>query len=791
MKKLCSVICAASVALSLAVPAFATEQTSILGSTPGEVAVVEELLKNPEATPAPSEATPGEVETSEEASNTAEITESVEINEANFPDAIFRQYVADHFDKDKDAILSPEEIAGVQGVYVFRTDVKNLKGIEFFVNLQTLSCSENLISNLDVSKNTKLKTLSCSKNPITKLDLSNNLDLEWLQCSGTQISELNIIEHKKLRDLSCDQTKITELDVSHNPDLRSLDFSETQISELDLSKNSHLSSLRFYDTDISEIDLSNNPELTYLYCDSSAIKQLDLSSNTSLQGLYCSSTLIEDLDLSNNQELKFFNCYGSDIRHLDLSKNTKLTQLICTETKITELDLSRNTELEYLLCDNSSLNQLNVDNCSKLKDLDCSNTNLDSLDLSDCVALWSLQCYNTNIKELNLKNNRNIGTYAGEFGVLRHHSFAVELQGEYALSNVNSEDSEWGRKPVYKIEDTKFSLKEQATSMDLDRVKEMNLTNGATWNAKTGSVENIADGVTEVSYVYTTGGINKDTKQPIEAVITFTLQKGEAPVPTATPAPSAQPTATPAPTTQPTATPAPTSAPVPTATPVPGTPGEVVGGKADQLLKDPSNTQLANDIVAEINNNKSINVTSKVANAVANAIRYNPMNLGASKDGIQFGATLHKDNSGFVLVPESAAIEGDRAQVSLHFEDGKGNVVQPKLGGLVTVKIPGKTMPAGDYVLVGEGNRMIDSVTVTTVGNDTVISFWAPHFSTYAIVPRSAYVAPSDNNNGGSTAGNPIKATGLDMSMALMGVVAMAGVAVVGGAAVAKKAKKD
>lgn len=131
MKKLCSVICAASVALSLAVPAFATEQPSILGSTPGEVAVVEELLKNPEATP-------GEVE----ASNTTEITESVEINETNFPDPIFRQYVADNFDTDKDGVLSPQEILQIQYIDVsYREDssskfsykdIKSVEGIEFF-----------------------------------------------------------------------------------------------------------------------------------------------------------------------------------------------------------------------------------------------------------------------------------------------------------------------------------------------------------------------------------------------------------------------------------------------------------------------------------------------------------------------------------------------------------------------------------------------------------------------------------------------------------------------------------
>ena len=674
MKKLCSVICAASVALSLAVPAFATEQTSILGSTPGEVAVVEELLKNPEATatPAPSEATPGEVETSEEDSNTAEITESVEINETNFPDPIFRQYIADNFDTDKDGVLSKEEIAGVTTIRVNGnySELKSLKGIEFFTELTRLDCGNTQISELDVSKNVLLESLDCHNSQISELDVSKNVNLQSLSCGDTQISKL---------------------DVSKNVLLESLDCYNSQISQLDVTKN------------------------------------------VNLQSLNCHSTQISELNLSNNKELRSLTCYGTLLNQLDLTQQKSISNVA-------------------------------------------------------------------------------------------QSVFAVKLEGEikpsgmpfvtidYSTYSYNPETGkgEWfDHSKTYDVYTDTFSIKEKAPMFDATKVQNIKVSNGAIWNPETGAIENIKNGKTEVSYQYVAGGVIVGASEttPVLASIKFTLEKKEAPAPTAqptaTPAPTAQPsatpaptsapvpTATPAPTAQPTATPVPTGAPVPTATPVPGTPGEITGDKADQLLKDPNNTQLANEIVTQINYERYMNVTSKVATAVANAIRYNPMNLGASKDGIQFGATLHKDNSGFVLVPESAAIEGNRAQVSLHFEDGKGNVVQPKLGGLVTVKIAGKTMPAGDYVLVGEGNRMIDSVTVTTVGNDTVISFWAPHFSTYAIVPRSAYVAPSDNNNGGSTAGNPIKATGLDMSMALMGVVAMAGVAVVGGAAVAKKAKKD
>ena len=789
MKKLCSVICAASVALSLAVPAFATEQTSILGSTPGEVAVVEELLKNPEATatPAPSEATPGEVETSEEAGNTAEITESVEINETNFPDPIFRQYVADNFDTDKNGVLSQEEIArvtdiSVGGQYDNPSELKSLKGIEFFQNLQKLDCHSTQVSELDVSKNVNLQNLNCyNAQKITKLDVSKNIALESLSCSNTQISQLDVSKNVALESLSCDNTQISELDVSKNVALESLSCSNTQISELDISNNINLQVLFCQYTPISELNVDNNVNLTNLDCFNTKISKLDVSKNVALINLLCSDTQISELDVSNNTKLKVLSCGNTQIQSLDVSNNLQLERLSCIETGINQLDISKNVKLLILDVTNTELTELNVANNPELLWIYCTGTVISKLDLYNNTKLTELECSDTKISQIDLTQNHDLIA-------LGHDALAVNLQGEYnALSRLGSANK------TYIVEGDIFSIKEKAPMFDAANVKDMRISNGAIWNPETGAIENVQNGNTEVSYKYATNGTCNG--EPVVIEISFTLQKGEVPIPTATPAPTGAPvpTATPAPTGAPvpTATPAPTGAPVPTATPVPGTPGEITGDKADQLLKDPSNTQLANEIVTQINYERYMNVTSKVATAVANAIRYNPMNLGASKDGIQFGATLHKDNTGFVLVPESAAIEGNRAQVSLHFEDGKGNVVQPKLGGLVTVKIAGKTMPAGDYVLVGEGNRMIDSVTVTTVGNDTVISFWAPHFSTYAIVPRSAYVAPSDNNNGGGTVGNPIKATGLDMSMALMGVVAMAGVAVVGGAAVAKKAKKD
>ena len=52
-----------------------------------------------------------------------------------------------------------------------------------------LSCSNNKLTNLDVSKNTALETLYCDENNLASLDVSKNTALEDLECdSGVAIT---------------------------------------------------------------------------------------------------------------------------------------------------------------------------------------------------------------------------------------------------------------------------------------------------------------------------------------------------------------------------------------------------------------------------------------------------------------------------------------------------------------------------------------------------------------------------------------------------------------------------
>lgn len=104
------------------------------------------------------------------------------INSANFPDDAFRRTYVESYDTDKNGSLSQAERNSVTAISIDKsldaTDIKSLKGIEFFPNLTGLYCSDNALTNLDVSKNTKLTALVCSKNQLTSLDVSQNTAID-------------------------------------------------------------------------------------------------------------------------------------------------------------------------------------------------------------------------------------------------------------------------------------------------------------------------------------------------------------------------------------------------------------------------------------------------------------------------------------------------------------------------------------------------------------------------------------------------------------------------------------
>lgn len=258
--------------------------------------------------------------------------------------------------------------------------LKSLKGIEYAVNLKTLWCAYNDISNLNLNSNEVLQELSCSENKLDALDLSKNKELTHLECDGNKLNQLDVSGNTKLEHITC----------SFNDDL----------SSLDVSGNVHLTYLHFSYTLISDINLTNNKDLTELLCFNTGISTLDLKENKKIFFLSCYNTEITSLNLEENTLLRELFCFNNKISNIDLSKNTELVNLHCGSNLLKELDLRENGKLENLICSNNKIKDLKINENNLLRSLDCSSNQLP--DVTQAYGLLNLVDFNAENQQITI-----------------------------------------------------------------------------------------------------------------------------------------------------------------------------------------------------------------------------------------------------------------------------------------------------------------------------------------------------------------------------------------------------
>ena len=158
----------------------------------------------------------------ESAVSTQAEEDAVAIDATNFPDGAFRQYVADNFDKDKDGALNQTERNAVKEIRISNSGCTSLQGLKYFSKLTDLFCSDNNLTELDVSENPELKRLICYNNSLTSLNLNKNTKLESLNCNNNKLTVLDLRENKSLWWLRCNNNCLTSLDLRNNPKIRDL-----------------------------------------------------------------------------------------------------------------------------------------------------------------------------------------------------------------------------------------------------------------------------------------------------------------------------------------------------------------------------------------------------------------------------------------------------------------------------------------------------------------------------------------------------------------------------------------
>ena len=231
----------------------------------------------------------------------------IAINEKNFPDENFRDYVAGEWDKNQDKYFSPSEIANAKWISCDNKEISNLKGIEFFTNIWLLECYYNNLTTIDLSNNKKLSYINCHHNQLKELDVSGLPLLKTFYCGHNALPSIDVSKNEKLEDFDCQDNHLDTLNVSQNKELVKLSCGTNNLTELDVRENKKLKELSCYESKLSNLDLRNQTELEVLKCWKNPLSALNVSANTKLKKLYVNKTNLTSLDATNNTALEEFN----------------------------------------------------------------------------------------------------------------------------------------------------------------------------------------------------------------------------------------------------------------------------------------------------------------------------------------------------------------------------------------------------------------------------------------------------------------------------------------------------
>ena len=284
------------------------------------------------------------------------------------------------------------EMASVTELNIAERGLTDLSALKYFTGLQTLDCSRNLLTTLDVSALTNLTSLDCSDNALTKLNVSGLTNLTFLDCYRNELTKLDVSNLTLLTELDCAYNQLTTLDVSALTKLTSLDCYRNELTKLDVSNLTLLTELDCDYNQLTVLNVSNLTGLTYLDCSDNQLTALDVSNLTLLTDLDCADNQLTALDVSNLTHLTDLDCADNQLTALDVSKLTHLTILDCAHNQLTALDVSKLTGLTDLDCSENQLTALNVSNLTGLEDLDCSENRMSSLDISKFLNLDSVKC---------------------------------------------------------------------------------------------------------------------------------------------------------------------------------------------------------------------------------------------------------------------------------------------------------------------------------------------------------------------------------------------------------------
>lgn len=238
-----------------------------------------------------------------------------------FKDAEFQRFLKERCDTNHNGKLDAQELSITEMTIPDDYKIKNLEGIRFFEDLETLDCHGIGLTTLNVTKNFNLKELNCSDNYLKDYLYILSSGLKKLDCSNNKLTYMNlgILYGLNLEEVNCSNNNITNIVMWNVGELVKFDCSNNDLMTLDVSQCSKLQQLNCSGNQLMELNVGNQTLLTQLNCSNNKLTELNVKQNGSLTSLICNDNQLTTLDLSKNNSLSNLNCANNRLACLNVT----------------------------------------------------------------------------------------------------------------------------------------------------------------------------------------------------------------------------------------------------------------------------------------------------------------------------------------------------------------------------------------------------------------------------------------------------------------------------------------
>lgn len=311
------------------------------------------------------------------------------LDPTNFPDAVFREYVAAKFDTDNDGALSDFELADGTVFEMGNLPVADFTGIEHFFNAYRLEMDGNPSEKFNFPPNLKISQVSIKNSPITSINLESFPELEYVEFYQTGIESIDLSGFPQLYYIDVQKNKLTDLVLPSYNQLKLLFCNSNQLKKLDLTGNDKLEYIYAYDNSIEDFRFDMLPSVKYIYI-----------GNNKLQGT---------LDVSGFSELKQLSCFSNELTKLNVCGLENLKEVDASDNNIEEFTFDNLPSLQVLKLFRNNLNgSVNLSALSNLTFLNLNENQISSVSLGSHPMMENLYLEDNQLTgELDLRDLQN------------------------------------------------------------------------------------------------------------------------------------------------------------------------------------------------------------------------------------------------------------------------------------------------------------------------------------------------------------------------------------------------